>query len=83
MMLATAWGQRLDLMNPGDETSYWAVVQAKSAPCFGAALESGAWLGGADRETALALRALGEAYGEMIQIHDDLQDVMATPAQTG
>jgi geranylgeranyl pyrophosphate synthase len=80
MVLATAWGQYLDSQNPAGEEAYWTLVRAKSAPFFGAALEAGALLGGAVPELAARLGALGRLYGEMVQIHDDLQDVMETPA---
>jgi geranylgeranyl diphosphate synthase type I len=78
--LATALGQYLDSQNPVDEAAYWRVVQAKSAPFFGAALQVGALLGGAPAELAEQLRQFGSQYGEMIQIHDDLKDALAAPA---
>ena len=80
MLLMTAFGQYLDSQNPGDEAAYWRVVQTKSAPFFSAALHVGALLGGADGETADGIQQLGCLYGEMIQIHDDLNDCMAVPA---
>ena len=80
MLLTTAFGQYLDSQNPGDEAAYWRVVQTKSAPFFGAALHVGALLGGADGEAADGIRQLGCLYGEMIQIHDDLNDSMAVQA---
>lgn len=80
MLYTTALGQYLDSLNPNDEVSYWKVVQTKSAPFFGAALEIGALAGGAPPETAEQLRWLGNIYGEMVQIHDDLSDTMSEPA---
>src|SRR5574341_787426 len=80
MMLKTAYGQDLDVQNPADETSYWKVVENKSAPFYGCALHLGALFGGASTDTAKGLERLGELYGEMIQIHDDLNDTMAVPA---
>ncbi len=80
MMLVTAFGQYLDAQNPTDEASYWRVVETKSAPFFGAALFCGAVLGGASIDSAAALDRFGRLYGEMIQIHDDLNDAMAVPA---
>lgn len=80
MALATAHGQHLDTRNPSDEAGYWRLVRAKSSPYFGAALYAGARLGGATDTVALQLDRLGRLYGEMIQIHDDLNDTMATPA---
>jgi geranylgeranyl pyrophosphate synthase len=43
-------------------------------------LEIGALLGGAPAEVAGGLKELGHLYGEMIQIHDDLNDALETPA---
>jgi geranylgeranyl pyrophosphate synthase len=80
MMSTTAFGQELDIQNPADETSYWQVVENKSAPFYGCAFHLGALFGGAIDEVANKLKRLGELYGEMIQIHDDLNDTMAVPA---
>ena len=54
----------------------------KSSPFFGTALHVGAILGGASVKTAKRLKELGNLYGEMIQIHDDLSDTMALPANS-
>jgi geranylgeranyl diphosphate synthase type I len=80
MIHTTAWGQHLDTHGAPDEAAYWAVVRAKSAPYFRAAWETGALLGGANPATAAAIGELGECYGELIQVQDDLEDVMAVPA---
>jgi geranylgeranyl pyrophosphate synthase len=80
MMLKTAHGQDLDIQNPADENSYWHLVKDKSAPFFGCALHLGALFGEASIATARGFEQLGELYGEMIQIHDDLNDTMAVPA---
>lgn len=80
MVLTTALGQYWDVQNPADEAAYWRMVQTKSSPFFAAALEAGAWLGGAPPETAAALHQFGCLYGEIIQIHDDLNDTMSAPA---
>jgi geranylgeranyl pyrophosphate synthase len=80
MILTTTLGQFWDVQSPADEDGYWRVVQAKSSPFFGTALELGALLAGASARTALRLKALGALYGEMIQIHDDLNDSMLIPA---
>lgn len=79
MMRRTAHGQELDIQNPEDEASYWRVVENKSAPFYGCALHLGALFGAAATDTAKGLERLGELYGEMIQIHDDLNDTMAVP----
>jgi len=80
MTLTTALGQYHDTQNPATEAEYWMMVKMKSAPFFGAALYVGALLGEADETTATAIQHFGHLYGEMIQIHDDLQDTMAIPA---
>ena len=80
MMLTTAYGQELDIQNPTNETSYWRVVENKSAPFYGCAFHLGALTAAATEESAHSLYQLGRLYGEMIQIHDDLNDTMAVPA---
>jgi len=80
MLLATALGQHQDSQNPADEAAYWQLVRTKSSPFYAAALHLGALVAGAPLELAARLEQLGHAYGEMIQIHDDLSDTMATPA---
>ena len=80
MMSTTAFGQELDIQNPADENSYWQIVKNKSAPFYGCAFHLGALFGGATDFTSNGLKQLGELYGEMIQIHDDLNDTMAVPA---
>jgi geranylgeranyl pyrophosphate synthase len=80
MMLTTAHGQELDVQNPSDEASYWRIVENKSAPFFGCAIHLGAILAEASGDIAQNLEQLGRIYGEMIQIHDDLNDTMAVPA---
>ena len=80
MMLTTTLGQYWDVQSPADEDGYWRVVQTKSSPFFGAALALGALLGGNSARAAQQLKTLGALYGEMIQIHDDLNDSMLIPA---
>jgi geranylgeranyl diphosphate synthase type I len=82
MFLSTAFGQFLDASAkaPADESAYWRVIQTKSSPFFGAALQVGALAGGGTIKTAKQLKRLGCIYGEMIQIHDDMHDSMETPA---
>lgn len=76
----TAAGQNLDVQNLSGEDSYWKVVQAKSTPFYGAALELGAILGSASAKTSEGLHALGVIIGEIIQIQDDLDDALEVPA---
>jgi geranylgeranyl pyrophosphate synthase len=80
MALETARGQHLDVGNLQGEADYWAVVRAKSTPFYGYALELGAIFGGASPETALALREIGQILGEIVQLKDDLEDALETPA---
>jgi geranylgeranyl pyrophosphate synthase len=80
MMATTALGQELDIQNPASENSYWQVVKNKSAPFYGCAFHLGALFSEATHAAASGLKRLGELYGEMIQIHDDLNDTMAVPA---
>ncbi len=80
MILTTAYGQYLDSQNPDKEADYWRVVATKSAPFFASAIQIGALVGGASPEVAAQLLKFGKLYGEMIQIQDDLDDCMATPA---
>ncbi len=81
-MSTTALGQELDIQNPADEKSYWQVVKNKSAPFYGCAFHLGALFGEATQTVEVGLKRLGELYGEMIQIHDDLNDTMAVPANS-
>lgn len=76
----TAYGQDLDVQNPHSEEGYWAVARAKSSPYFAAALSLGGLYGGAEAETAMGLRQFGALFGEVMQIHDDLNDCLAEPA---
>ncbi len=80
MALATARGQELDAREPADEATYWRVVDAKTPPLFAAALEIGALLGGAPPATVAALGRLGAAMAHFVQVSDDLNDALETPA---
>lgn len=80
MIAGTAYGQDLDVQNTQTEEGYWAVTWAKSSPYFGAALFIGALFGGAELSVANRLKGFGEIYGEIMQIHDDLNDCLETPA---
>lgn len=80
MMLSTAIGQFRDTQNPNDENSYWQLIRAKSSPFFSASFQMGALLGNATTAIVEKFGELGSIYGEMIQIHDDLADSLAVPA---
>lgn len=80
MLMVLALGQHMDVQASIDETAYWKIVENKSASFFGAAFYLGALFGSASDEVAGKLKQLGHLYGEMIQIHDDLNDTLAVPA---
>lgn len=78
--LKTAYGQHLDVQEAEDEAHYWATVEAKSTPYYGAGFFLGALVGGADDLLANKLRQFGRLIGKLIQVSDDLADVYQTPA---
>jgi geranylgeranyl pyrophosphate synthase len=80
MVLQTTFGQYLDSQNPCDEESYWRVTRTKSSPYFATSFLVGALMGGSTEEVANKLGEMGALYGEMVQINDDLNDVLAVPA---
>ncbi len=80
MLLSVAFGQHMDIKVPTNESEYWRIVENKSGAFFGTALSLGALLGGASEKVADGIKRFGNLYGEMIQIHDDLNDTMAIPA---
>ncbi len=80
MILTTALGQSWDVQALPDEAAYWRVVQTKSSPFFGTALEIGALFGGGSSEVTEGIREFGYVFGEAVQIHDDLSDALETPA---
>jgi geranylgeranyl pyrophosphate synthase len=80
MVHKTALGQYWDVQNPTNEEDYWLVVCTKSSPFFQTGLQIGALLGGASVETAQEIGRLGGIYGEMIQLHDDINDALEVPA---
>lgn len=80
MVHKTALGQYWDVRNLATEEDYWYIVRTKSSPFFEAGLQMGALLGGASLKTAEKIGKLGAIYGEMIQLHDDINDAMEVPA---
>ncbi len=78
--LKTAYGQHLDVQEHLTEAHYWATVEAKSMPYYGAGFYLGALAGNADEALAAQLRQFGRLIGKIIQISDDLADVYQTPA---
>jgi geranylgeranyl pyrophosphate synthase len=82
MIHMTAFGQHLDTKGIADEASYWFLVNTKSSPFFGSAMYLGGILGGTSPNIANQIKQFGRLYGQMIQIHDDLNDVLAVPANS-
>ncbi|MFZ1397842.1 MAG: polyprenyl synthetase family protein [Candidatus Promineifilaceae bacterium] len=78
--LKTAQGQHLDVQESLDEAHYWATVEAKSMPYYGAGFYLGALSGVGDTAVANQLRQFGQLIGKLIQVSDDLADVYQTPA---
>lgn len=78
--ISTAFGQEWDSRNPASERAYWQLVQAKSCPFFATIFHIGARMGGASPEIARQMQILGNLYGEIVQIYDDLGDALASPA---
>lgn len=80
MLLQTTLGQYLDTQNACDEASYWHVTRTKSSPYFATSLFVGAMVAGAPEAHVAKLAEIGAIYGEMVQLNDDLNDVLAVPA---
>jgi geranylgeranyl pyrophosphate synthase len=80
MLHITALGQALDVRNIHTEEAYWEATRAKSSPYFATALFLGALFGNSSMEQAEKLYQFGEIFGEIMQIHDDLNDSLAVPA---
>lgn len=78
--LKTAQGQHLDVQKELSEEHYWATVETKSTPYYGAGFFLGALVGGANSVLASQLRQFGVLIGKIIQVSDDLADVYQTPA---
>jgi geranylgeranyl pyrophosphate synthase len=81
MSLATCFGQSLDTSEATSETEYWRIVESKTPPLFGAAMQMGALLGGGAVETVDALAGIGRVLGRFIQVSDDVTDALETPAR--
>lgn len=80
MILQTTLGQYLDTQNACDEEAYWRITRTKSSPYFATSFLVGASMSGTPEETVARLGDIGAIYGEMIQLNDDLNDVLAVPA---
>lgn len=75
-----ARGQHLDAQGARHEDDYWQITAEKSGAFFALAFALGAWCGPAPETTCAVAAGLGAVYGDLIQIHDDLRDSLATPA---
>ena len=73
-------GQALDVGNPETEEAYWELATLKSGSFFSGAFALGGLAGGASAADQTRLAALGQIYGLMLQIHDDLRDALERPA---
>ncbi len=82
MLINVAHGQHLDTGDVTDESTYWEIVRLKSGAFFAGALGLGGVACGVDAEEVGLLIKLGEEYGILIQIHDDLRDSLEVPANT-
>jgi geranylgeranyl diphosphate synthase type I len=86
-ILAVIEGQCLDLALEGhvDTTvaTYLQLARGKTGALIGAALESGALMGGADTRRAALLRRAGIEIGVAFQIRDDWLGVWGDSAVTG
>lgn len=82
LAMETAYGQHLDVADTPTEEAYWLTVKWKSTPFYEAAFALGVMLARYEcAEVAGApVLALGELFGEIVQVIDDLTDIMATPA---
>ena len=76
MITSISKGQYLDAQGIATEDGYWQVVRAKSSPFFRAAFQLGGIAGNAGETTLEALQQIGDLYGEMVQIEDDLADCL-------
>jgi len=69
-------------INHLSESQYWEVVRLKSGAFFSGAFSLGGAASGVDKVELEVLCNLGCEFGILIQIHDDLRDSLAVPANT-
>lgn len=62
---------------------YQQAIERKTASLFGLAAWLGAWLSGANEETAETLERFGREYGVAFQMADDILDLIAPESETG
>lgn len=77
-----ALGQSLDARNPDTEEGYWQAAKLKSGAFFKGAFQLGGLAGSVPEEDFETLGLLGQEYGLLLQIHDDLSDSLAAPANS-
>ncbi|MCB2209375.1 polyprenyl synthetase family protein [bacterium] len=80
LIYKVAYGQALDAENIASDEAYWRVAQLKSGGFFSGAFALGALAADVNAADWDTLQSLGETYGILIQIHDDLRDAFAVPA---
>ncbi len=82
MLFNVALGQSLDVKNPDTEEGYWQVAKLKSGAFFKCAFLLGGLAGAVPEADMETLGLLGEEYGLLLQIHDDLKDSLEVPANS-
>jgi geranylgeranyl diphosphate synthase type I len=86
-ILAVCEGQYLDCSYEGNlsitEDDYLAMIRRKTATLIGAAVCTGALVGGSDLATAEALYDFGVNLGLAFQLQDDILGIWGDPGATG
>lgn len=82
LLYQVSYGQALDSSNPDTEEAYWELARMKSGAFFSGAFSLGGLVGGASAADLTRLSALGQYYGVMVQIHDDMRDALEVPANS-
>jgi geranylgeranyl diphosphate synthase type I len=86
-ILAVCEGQYLDCSYEGDlritEEDYLSMTCRKTATLIGAAISTGARVGGSDLATAQALYEFGVNLGMAFQLQDDILGIWGDPKATG
>ncbi len=82
MLMRVAHGQHLDTSDINEESAYWEIARLKSGAFFAGAFGLGGVVCDVEEIELEVLMKLGEEYGVMIQIHDDLRDSLEVPANS-
>jgi geranylgeranyl pyrophosphate synthase len=80
MLAQVAYGQSLDGQHFETEQQYWQVARLKSGSFFSGAFALGGLAARCPPAEMTLLEDLGCVYGLLIQLHDDLRDCLAVPA---